>query len=295
MIFLNLSIFTSVLFGISFKLIAIKKINAFQAIIVNYVVAGSLGFLTTSSQVTPINAFEQSWFSVALGLGIIFIGSLFVIAEATAKLGISVAQVANRMAVVIPITVAILFYGDSITLSKIIGIVLAIIAVYLVSHKQKNDANAQKRAWLFPLIIFLCGGIIDTTINYAQRHLLSEIDFDAFLSTIFSTAFLFGMMVLLYQLIIKKERFQLKAIPAGIMLGIINYGTMFFIIKALNSKLLEASTLFPINNLSILTLSTFISVIVFKEKLSKKNWLGIALSLIAIIILGIIPLMILQK
>jgi uncharacterized membrane protein len=79
------------------------------------------------------------------------------------------------------------------------------------------------------------------------------------------------------------------------MLGIINYGTMFFIIKALNSKLLEASTLFPINNLSILTLSTFISVIVFKEKLSKKNWLGIGLSLIAIIILGIIPLMILQK
>jgi uncharacterized membrane protein len=66
---------------------------------------------------------------------------------------------------------------------------------------------------------------------------------------------------------------------------------MFFIIKALNSKILEPSALFPINNLSILTLATIISVIVFKEKLSKKNWLGIALSLMAILILGIVPLL----
>lgn len=290
MIFLTLSIFVSILFGISFKLIAINKINSFQTIIVNYVVAGSLGFLTTKSAVTPLNASEQPWFYFALGLGVVFIGSLFVIAETTAKLGISVAQVANRMSVVIPISLAILFYGDSLTAFKIIGIVLAIIAVYLVSHKQNSDTPQQKNWWLFPLIIFICSGIIDSTINYAQRNLLNDDNFDAFLSTIFSTAFLFGMIVLLYQLIIKKEKFQLKSIPAGIILGIINYGTMFFIIKALNSKILEPSALFPINNLSILTLSTIISVIVFKEKLSKKNWLGIGLSLMAILILGLLPL-----
>lgn len=290
MIFLTLSIFVSILFGISFKLIAINKINSFQTIIVNYVVAGSLGFLTTKSAVTPLNASAQPWFYFALGLGVVFIGSLFVIAETTAKLGISVAQVANRMSVVIPISLAILFYGDSLTAFKIIGIVLAIIAVYLVSHKQNSDTPQQKNWWLFPLIIFICSGIIDSTINYAQRNLLNDDNFDAFLSTIFSTAFLFGMIVLLYQLIIKKEKFQLKSIPAGIILGIINYGTMFFIIKALNSKILEPSALFPINNLSILTLSTIISVIVFKEKLSKKNWLGIGLSLMAILILGLLPL-----
>lgn len=290
MIFLTLSIFVSILFGISFKLIAVTKTNSFQAIIINYIVAGSLGFLTTKSNVTPLNAPEQPWFYFALGLGLVFIGSLFVIAETTAKLGISVAQVANRMSVVIPISLAILFYGDSLTALKIIGIVLAIIAVYLVSHKQNSDTPQQKNWWLFPLIIFICSGIIDSTINYAQRNLLNDTNFDAFLSTIFSTAFLFGMIVLLYQLIIKKEKFQFKSIPAGIILGVINYGTMFFIIKALNSKILEPSALFPINNLSILTLSTIISVIVFKEKLSKKNWLGIALSLMAILILGLLPL-----
>ena len=289
MIFLILSIFVSVLFGISFKIIAVKNINAFQAIIVNYVVAGSLGFVTTKSNVTPLNIFEQSWIYVAIGLGIVFISSLFVIAETTAKSGISVAQVANRMSVVVPISIAVIFYGDILSLAKIIGILLAIVAVYLVSHKEDKQNVSQKFWWLFPVIIFICSGIIDSSINYAQRYLLKEDDFDAFLSTIFATAFVFGFIVLLYQLIIKKEKFQGKAIPAGIILGTINFGTMYFIISALNTNILEPSALFPINNLSILTISTLISVVVFKERLSPKNWLGIGLSLLAILILGLMP------
>ena len=71
MIYLILSVLVSTLFGISFKVISVKNINAFQAIIVNYVVAGSLGFLTTKSNVTPLNVFEQSWIYVAIGLGIV--------------------------------------------------------------------------------------------------------------------------------------------------------------------------------------------------------------------------------
>lgn len=289
MLFLILSVLASTLFGISFKVIAVKNINGFQAIIVNYIMAGSLGFLTTKSSVTPMNVVHEPFFPIAVFLGIVFISSLFVISETTAKQGISVAQVANRMSVVVPISIAILFYGDGVSISKIIGIILAIMAVYLVSHKDARGKVPDKFWWLFPLIIFVCSGIIDSSINYAQRNLLNDLNFDAFLSTIFATAFVFGFMVLLYQLTVKKEKFQLQAIPAGLILGTINFGTMYFIISALNTNVLEPSVLFPINNLSILTLSTVVSVIVFKEKLSSKNWIGIGLSLLAILILGLLP------
>ncbi len=289
MIFLLLSVLVSTLFGISFKIIAVKNIKAFQAIVINYMIAGTLGFVTTQSSVTPLNVFHQSWIYVAIGLGIVFVSSLFVIAETTARSGISVAQVSNRMAVVVPISIAILFYGDNFSLTKTIGITLAIASVYLVSHKENDGQAKVKLWWLYPLVIFICSGIIDASINYAQRFLLSGNDFDAFLSTIFATAFVFGFMALLYQLIIKKETFQIMAIPAGLILGTINFGTMYFIISALNANILEPSVLFPINNLSILTISTIISVVVFKEKLSAKNWIGITLSLLAILILGLLP------
>lgn len=289
MVFLISSILVSSLFGISFKIISIKNINAFQAIIVNYIVAGSLGFLTTQSNVTPMNVVEQPFIYLAVFLGLVFICSLFVIAATTAKYGISVAQVANRMSVVIPISIAILFYGDGVSAFKIVGIILALIAVYLVSHKESSDKAEDKLWWLFPLIIFVCSGIIDSSINYAQRFLVNDLNFDAFLSSIFSTAFLFGVGVLVYQLATKKDTFQWQSVPAGIILGCINYATMYTIIKALNSGVLEPSALFPINNLSILTLSTIVSVLVFKEKLSSKNWIGVILSLLAIFILGLLP------
>jgi drug/metabolite transporter (DMT)-like permease len=289
MSYLILSILISTLFGISFKIIAVNNIKSFQAIVINYLVAGSLGFITTTSDVTPFTIFEQKWTWLAIGLGIVFVSSLFVIAETTARSGISVAQVSNRMAVVIPISIAMLYYGDALTVYKIAGIVLAIISVYLVSHKEEKGSVKQKLWWLFPLVIFICSGIIDSAINYGQRFLLSENDFDAFLSTVFMTAFVFGFLALLYQLCIQKQEFQAKAIPAGLVLGAINFGTMYFIVKALNSDILEPSALFPVNNLSILTLSTIISVLVFKEKLSGKNWLGIGLSLLAIFILGLFP------
>ncbi len=289
MVYLILSIIISTLFGISFKVIAVKNINSFQVIVVNYIIAGSLGFLTTTSSVTPLTIFNEKWIGLAVFLGFIFVGSLFVIAQTTAKSGISVAQVANRMAVVIPIWVAITWYNDSLTAYKIVGIILAIISVYLVSYKNEGSKIKEKFWWLFPVIIFICSGIIDSSINYAQRFLLTLNNFDAFLSTIFLSAFVFGGIVLLYKFIFKNEKFEAHALPAGVILGLINFGTMYFIIKALNSNILEPSALFPINNLSILTISTFISVLVFKEKLSRRNWLGIALSLCAICVLGVLP------
>jgi drug/metabolite transporter (DMT)-like permease len=289
MLYLILSIVVSTLFGISFKVMAIKNVNSFQAITVNYIVAGALGFLLTDSGITPINVVHQPFAFLAVFLGIVFIACLLFISETTAKQGISVAQVANRMSVVIPITIAILFYNEVVSLFKVLGVLLAISAVYLVSHKENVEKGSKGFWWLLPLGIFLCSGIIDSSVNFAQRYLVNDQNSDAFLSTIFSSAFIFCMFIIGYQMTVKKEQFQMQSIPAGILLGLMNYSMMYCIIKALNSGILEASVLYPINNLSILTLSTIVSVIVFKEKLSSKNWLGIALSLLAIFVLGLLP------
>lgn len=286
MMFLIGSILASTLFGLSFKIIAVQKVNSFQTIVFNYITAGSLGFIFTKSGITPLNVISQPFFLLAFLLGLVFISSLFVIAEVTAKQGVSVAQVSNRMSVVIPISIAILFYGDSITVLKVMGILLALAAVYLVSHKTESNSRESKFWWLFPLLIFACSGIIDSSINYAQRFLVNDTNFDVFLSAIFSSAFVFGVIILGTQLMTKKQTFQIKSVPFGIVLGAINYSTMYFIVKALSAGVMEPSILFPINNLSILTLSTLISVIFFKEKMSSKNWIGIAFSVLAIFILG---------
>jgi multidrug transporter EmrE-like cation transporter len=49
----------------------------------------------------------------------------------------------------------------------------------------------------------------------------------------------------------------------------------------------EGSVVFPINNVSIIVLSTLIAILFFKEKLQKINSLGLAFALVAIALIAL--------
>ena len=67
-------------------------------------------------------------------------------------------------------------------------------------------------------------------------------------------------------------------------MGIPNYYSIYYLLKALQTKGLESSTLFTINNVAIVTLTTIFGLVLFKERLFAKNWIGIAIAIISIII-----------
>lgn len=67
-------------------------------------------------------------------------------------------------------------------------------------------------------------------------------------------------------------------------LGVPNYFSLYFLIKALQNKNLESATIFTLINIGVILLSTFFGILLFKEKLIKQNYLGIALAIIAVIL-----------
>ncbi|MFT5254386.1 MAG: putative membrane protein, partial [Flavobacteriales bacterium] len=69
--------------------------------------------------------------------------------------------------------------------------------------------------------------------------------------------------------------------------GVPNYYSIFFIIKALQNKNFESSTLFTINNVAIVILSTLVGLLLFKEKFSTKNKIGVALAILGIVLVTI--------
>ncbi|MFM7106061.1 MAG: EamA/RhaT family transporter, partial [Flavobacteriales bacterium] len=76
-----------------------------------------------------------------------------------------------------------------------------------------------------------------------------------------------------------------KDLFSGIMLGVVNYGSIYFLVIAYNSGVMEKSTLLPLNNLGVVIVSALGAVIIFTEKLSRPNWMGLALSLLALALL----------
>jgi drug/metabolite transporter (DMT)-like permease len=209
-------------------------------------------------------------------------------ATTTQRSGLSVVSVATKMALVIPIGFGLWYYQEPLGPFKAIGIILALAAVYLVSVKNRSGVILQNRNLMFPVLVFFGSGLIDTSLNFLQNDFIKDKSLiPLFSSTIFMTAGVIGIMVLVVQKIKGVLSLEYKNIIAGVVLGIPNYFSIYFLVKALRSNLLDSSGIFTINNVAIVIISTLLGIVFFKEQLSLKNWIGIILAVISIALVSL--------
>ena len=291
MIFLALSIIASTLIFVIFRLFASYNINTLQAIVVNYFVACSCGLIGYQNSIELSAIPKYDWFYYTLALGALFIIVFNLMAVTTQHNGLSVVSVATKMALVIPIAFGLWYYQEPLGPYKGVGIVLALVAVYLASVKKDGGVILQKRNLVYPVLVFLGSGLIDTSLNFLQNDFITDKSLiPLFSSTIFMTAGIIGVMVLVAQKIKGVLSLEFKNIIAGIVLGIPNYFSIYFLVKALRSDLFDSSGIFTINNVAIVIVSTLLGIVFFKEQLSIKNWIGITLAIISIALVSMATL-----
>ncbi len=285
MIYLLISIGISSFLFVIFKLFEVLKINSLQAIVVNYLVASILGFSLSDIPVSFQEIPNQPWFLGAFLLSTLFISVFNLMALTSQRNGLSVASVAGKMAVVIPIIFGIWVYNESVGFVKITGILLALLAVFLTSVKE-GKGKPQNNNLLFPILLFLGSGLIDTGLKYLETTFVKEGGVPVFSATIFAMAFVLGVLILIVQIIKGKFTFHYKNILGGILLGIPNYFSIVYLLKALSTEGMESSTAFTLNNVGVVILSTIFGLLIFKEKLIAKNWIGIVIAIASIIIVA---------
>ncbi len=283
MIYLLLSILASTSIFILFKLFDQYKVNTQQAIVVNYIIACASGVLSYDSPINTSQIFNSKWFVGAILLGFLFIAVFNLMALTAQRNGLSVASVASKMSVIIPVIFGIYVYNESLGIQKLIGVVLALIAVYLTSIKTKVSFNF-RQGLLFPFLLFFGSGIIDTSVKYLETTYVASNGIPIFSATIFFCAAIIGVVILLLKIIKGKVQFDLKSVFGGIVLGVVNYYSIFLLLKALQFENLESSTIFTVNNVAIVMISTLLGLALFKEHISKKNWLGIIIAIISIVL-----------
>jgi uncharacterized membrane protein len=135
------------------------------------------------------------------------------------------------------------------------------------------------------LLLFAGSGLIDTSIKLIEAIFLKESDIILFTSVLFFVAFTFGIIVLSFRIKKHVSTFKTAKLFMALGLGLVNFGSIYFLVQALMTKGLESSTLFPLNNIGVVVLSTVLSILLFREKLSKVNVSGVVLSVIALVIL----------
>lgn len=292
MISLLLAIACSVLLGFIFKLFERYGVHTFQAIVVNYFTCVACGWLHAG--VLPFGSAERSaaWMPYALMLGLVFISGFNAAAQTVRYFGVTISQVMQKMSILLTVPFAIWVYQESSGVAKWAGFVLALAAIVLVNWRQESPSAATASAplgmgllWV-PLLTWVLSGVIEMVLVTVQHERLTDTSSPIFITTVFGTAGLLGLMLAIIGLALGRLRFAWRNVGGGIVLGIPNYASMWFLLRALDSGL-EASVAFPLMNIGIILTTTFGAVWLFQERLSGLQRWGIALAIAAIALISI--------
>lgn len=289
MFYLIAGIVANVLIFLAFRTFPIYKIDNLQAIVVNYFVCVITGliFIDNLESLRSIDL-TATWSWVAVFIGFLLVLGFYVATITAQQMGVSITSVASKMSMVFPILFSLLILkvdSKEFSIFNYLGMILAVLSIYLGSLRSgsKEVMKLSKASmFLLPFGVFVAGGLIDIGINYSNHVLINVDNQEVFPIVLFGGAAIIGSFLLIFQ----KKKFERRSLIGGLYLGIFNFLSLYFVLKALTAFQNNGAVFYPIYNVGIILLSSILAIIIFREKLSKVNVVGLALSVLALFLLS---------
>jgi multidrug transporter EmrE-like cation transporter len=278
MLFLILSILSSVIVGVIFKISSKYSSNTTQIVAWNYVFALLLCYFIFSPDISTIDA-TAPW-SIYVPLGILLPAIFLFLAASIQHMGIVKTDAAQRLSLFIPILAAWLLFNEEFNSLKVIAFVIALPALLLILSKKTENKNNK---WVYPMVVLVGFGVID--ILFKQIAQATILPFTSSLFIVFSISLLIMIAAVLYEVVVKKIKISVINFLVGALVGVFNFSNIFFYLKAHQAFAKNPSTVFAAMNMGVIVVGSLVGVIAFKEKLSTKNYIGLIFALVAIILI----------
>jgi len=278
MVFLILSIICSVSVGAIFKLARRYSIAISQIVAANYIFALVLCYFFFSPNLADVGI-GAPW-KIYVSLGILLPTIFLFLALSIKEVGIVKTDAAQRLSLFIPILAAWLLFGENFNGLKITAFGIAFPALLLILNKPSENT---KNNWMYPAIVLMGFGLID--ILFKQIALFTHLPYTTSLFVVFGLALMLMIVVVGYEIVFKKAKFNFKNLLFGGLVGIFNFGNILFYLKAHQSFAENPSTVFAGMNMGVILVGSLTGVFIFKEKLSKMNYVGLFLALVAIVLI----------
>jgi drug/metabolite transporter (DMT)-like permease len=217
------------------------------------------------------------WLWVPILLGAVFFIMFNLIGLSASKVGMAITGLLNKLSLIIPLILGYFIYGDRFNEIGYIGMGLGLISLFFVTNKIVLKNKIRPTLVLLIVIQFLGPGLIDSFLKYVEEYIIASSDYNLFSGLTFLFSFFCGFLYLIFQ---RKFRFTLKDLAIGSLLGFVNFGTIYFMLRALHS-IQESSKVFLIINLGIIICTSVVGIVIFKEKINKIQILGIILALVS--------------
>jgi len=227
----------------------------------------------------PVNSFVyHPWFLMASITGASFILTFYVFAVSTQKVGVAMTVVSGKMSIVLSVAVGFLLLAEPYSFLKIVGIIAALIAFFL-TNLGRSEGHLNLKYIYLPVLIFIGTGVNDSLMKLSGVY-YADRDAIQYLTVTFLTAFVIGLLILMYQFNRNLLKISWKDILAGMLLSIFNWYSTYFFIKGL--YIIPISVFVPVFNASLVFIAAVSGFFFFGEKLSVLNRIGIVLAVLAI-------------
>ena len=265
-LFLILSLLSSITIALFLRVLEHKKSSRIVVIASNYVTAGTLAyFLSNKSYLTfPILAF-------GIVVGLFFSIAFITFSRAIKTKGIASAVTIGRVSLAIPVALSIFAWGERPFLIDIVGLLLIFFIILAWEGKIGKISPIL-------LALFFLFGCIDSAMKFFKLE-FPAVDDGFFLIILFYSAMVWSWGYILFS----GKKAAPKDIFSGFLLGIPNFFSSYFLLKAL--VLIPAYIVFPFINTGMIILSALLGYLFFKERLSRKKVVLIFLGILALLFL----------
>ncbi|MBO1516017.1 EamA/RhaT family transporter [Psychrobacter halodurans] len=279
MMYLVIAVLCSVAVSVLLKILRQKNIDIRQTIVAGYPVAFLLTWFLLTPDVSGISTLGNAW-GIILALGILLPTVFIVLGRAIASVGMVATDAAQRLSLIIPIIAAFLLFGEVLTGTRVLGLVLGFLALGALVYRPKHTGSgahasisppaARTSLWLFG--VWAGYGIVDILFKQVAKQ------GTAFPLTLFVSFGVAGLLLLIY-LLVTRVRWQGNALAAGLLLGALNMGNIYAYVRAHQVLSDSPSIVFTGMNVGVIAVATLIGVAVFKERLGRINVLGLLLAI----------------
>ncbi len=278
MLFLILSILCSVTVGVIFKVGRKKNLIISQVVAWNYVMAIVLCFFFFQPDLSAID--HTAPWEIYIPLGILLPVIFLVLAASIKHMGIVKTDAAQRLSLFIPIVAAWLLFDEEFNSYKLVAFLIALPALLLILSKKTDNRNSN---WIYPAVVLVGFGAID--ILFKQIALATSLPFTSSLLITFVISLIVILTVVIFEITLKQTKMQLNNLLFGLLVGLFNFGNILFYLKAHQAFAKNPSTVFAAMNMGVIIIGSIVGVLVFKEKLNTKNYIGLAFALLAIVLI----------
>jgi drug/metabolite transporter (DMT)-like permease len=226
----------------------------------------------------------MSLFTVGLGLvtGFLYIGGMYIGMTTIGRRGASIAVSASQLSVLIPVSLSVAVFGESLSTTQLIGVAVALISLPLLAAKIGGGLSGgfdRETLLLIVAQIFVQGFA-----QFSSKVLIAT-GLGGERSAFFLAVFVSATLVTIPIALRHRAEIKRRDLEFGSVVGVCNIGGNLSILLALAA--LPGAIVFPLVNSGGLLLVTVLAWLIFRERISRVNAIGIALTLAAVLLINL--------